>query len=96
MIRPKTVSAHLAESSVSAIVEVRHACACMGRFIHTCNVCQRNTWAQSSVLLLGDIFDLRIIYNLGIISASLIGKFWDLLRLTCVFFAHPLRNSGIA
>ena len=33
MFRPKTVSAHMAETSVSAIVEVRHGCARMGRFI---------------------------------------------------------------
>ena len=63
MIRPKTVSAHWAKSSISAIVEVRHACAHMGRFIHTCNMCRRATWAESSVLMLGNIFDLYIIYN---------------------------------
>ena len=29
-------------------------------------------WAESSVLMLEDIFDLRIIYNFGIASASFI------------------------
>ena len=70
MFRSKTVSAHSAETSVSTIVFVRHVCSRMGRFIRTCNVCRRATWAESSVL--GDIFDLRIIYNFSIISASLV------------------------
>ena len=35
-------------------------------------------------------FDWRVIHNFGIISASLIKKFCDLLRLTCVFFANYL------
>ena len=86
------------ESSVSAIVEVRPACSRMGRIIGTCNVYRRTTWTKSSVLMLGDIvessltpcFDWRVIYNFGIISASLIGKFCDLLRLTCIFFADLL------
>ena len=87
---PKRVSV----SSVSAIVEVWHACARMGRFIRTCNVCWRATWAYSSVLMFGNIFDLRIICNLGIISASLFGKFCDLLRFACVFFADPSLKFG--
>ena len=44
--------------------------------------------------MLGNIFNLRIIYNFGIISASLSGNFFDLLRLTCVFFDNPSLKFG--
>ena len=60
MIRPKTVLAHWAESSVSAIVEVQHACPRMGRIIRTCNVCWRATRAESTVLHVGRY--LRLAY----------------------------------
>ena len=38
----------------------------LGRIVRFCNRCRRATWAKSSVLMLGDIFELRIIYNFGI------------------------------
>ena len=60
MFRPKTVSAHCAETSVSAI-EVRLECA-------------ETSSTDVSASYMGRIIrpDLRIIYNFGIISASLL------------------------
>ena len=43
-------SAHCAESPVSAVVEVRPTCACMGRINRICNWCWRATWAELSKL----------------------------------------------
>ena len=73
----------------------------LGRIIRTCNVCQRATWAESSVLMLGDIFDLRIIYNFFIISASVFPKLCVIsLRIILLFaknvelFYYFLVNIG--
>ena len=85
MIPPKTVSAHWNRLFLQSL-----------KFGMLVLRTWRATRAESSVLVMGDIFDLRIIYNVGIVSASLFGKLCDLLRVTCICFADPLRNSGIA
>ena len=110
MIRSKTNSAHWAELSVSAIVEMGTGCFGPKQFRPNgpnrpflqslkCGMLVL-TWAQSSVsavcaasymgpIIRPDVWKyhiwpvlrLTIMCNFGIISASLFGNFFDLLRL---------------
>ena len=68
MFRPKTVSAHCAETSVSAIVEVPKRETSVSAIVEVRSECAETS--VSAILCRNIRPDLRIIYNFGIICIT--------------------------